>query len=108
MQRMFCCETSNCTLCTCALEYFELLNSHVQPCEIISSVELNCVAPGLNSSTVFIGLLMDGVSSVLMLNSSVTVHPDPVFYTWLQPLEFSSSVEQILLNITVSMNDVCS
>ena len=48
-----------------------------------------------------IGLLMDGVRDLLMLNSTVTVHPDPSFTVFEGVQKFSTN-EDFMLTIQVA------
>ena len=65
-----------------------------------------CTAPSLSNGMEFnqssrplqIGLLMDGVSSLLELNTSLNLHPNPVFTQFTDELVFTPS-DPILLTI---------
>ena len=65
-----------------------------------------CPAPAILSTNdsmgqMSIGLLMDGVTDLLMLNSTVVVHPDPSFTMFEGVREFSQN-EDIVLTIQVA------
>ena len=70
----------------------------LQPCVVESSLRMHCTAPSLSNSVEFnqssrplqIGLLMDGVSSLLELNTSLSLHPDPVFNQFTEVMVFTS------------------
>ena len=64
-----------------------------------------CTAPSLGNSgfnessrPLRIGLLMDGVSSLLELNTSLNLHPDPVFTRFSEEMIFTSG-DPIMLTI---------
>ena len=62
---------------------------------------MQCLAPNGSVGQTPIGLLMDGVRDLLMLNSTVTVHPDPSFMMFEGVQEFSQN-EDIVLSIQVA------
>ena len=70
--------------------------SYMQPCILESTSRMFCTAPSLSgvhytqpSHQLRIGLLMDGVTSLLVLqNTSLTLFPDPMFQTFMEEIEF--------------------
>ena len=72
---------------------------------------LTCLAPVLNSSQfsaaeVSIGLLMDGVTSLLMLNASVAVSSDPIIKKFSSLLQYREN-ENFYLTIEVRITEFC-
>ena len=65
---------------------------------------MQCIAPSLDvnssSTTVTIGLLMDGVTALLQLNNTVTVHLNPTFTRFDGEREFDED-DEIVLTIEV-------
>ena len=66
---------------------FLYINS-MQPCSVESSLTMQCTAPSLSinngefnqsSRLLRIGLLMDGVSSLLVVNETLELHLNPTF-----------------------------
>ena len=72
-----------------------------------SSTLLICLAPILNTSfqlsvkEINIGLLMDGVTSLLRLNTSIMIYSDPVIKQFSSVLPFKEN-RKFLLTIEVS------
>ena len=69
-------------------------------------MEIQCQAPsvdlnGSDPTTILFGLLMDGVSSIRMLNNSIIVHPDPNFKMFEETQQYSGNDDQIELSIEV-------
>ena len=76
-----------------------------QPCFVENALMMYCTAPRLSSSEfnqttrqLQIGLLMDGVTSLLELNTTLNLHPNPVFTRFTEEMVFISG-ELILLTI---------
>ena len=76
----------------------------MQPCIVESPVRMYCTSPSLSNSDfnqsslpLRIGLLMDGVSSLLELNTSLNLYPDPVFTRFGEEMVFTSGDPIILL-----------
>ena len=80
------------------------------PCEAINATLLSCDAPqlpkdiyGSADQRVTLGLVMDGVTELLVLNQTIAVYTDPVFF----PLTKDNSSlvfeegEYSVINITV-------
>ena len=77
----------------------------VQPCFVENALRMYCTAPRLSSSEfnqtyrqLQIGLLMDGVTSLLELNTYLNLHPNPVFTRFTKEMGFTSG-DPILLTI---------
>ena len=77
--------------------YFLYINS-IQPCPVESPVTMQCTAPSLNidnsefnqsSRSLRIGLLMDGVSSLLILNETLELHLNPTFTQFGEEMVFT-------------------
>ena len=76
-----------------------------QPCFVENALTMYCTAPRLSSSKfnqtsrpLRIGLLMDGVTSLLELNTTLNLHPNPVFTRFTEEMVFMSS-DPILVTI---------
>ena len=74
-----------------------------QPCTVdaMNPNRMQCPAPNGSVGQTPIGLLMDGVRDLLMLNSTVTVHPDPSFTMFEGVQEFQWR-QEIMLTIQVA------
>ena len=70
----------------------------VQPCVVESNMKMYCTAPSLSdidfnqtSQQLSIGLLMDGVTSLLVLpNTSFTFYADPIFESFSEEQQFTA------------------
>ena len=69
----------------------------MQPCIVDSAIMMRCTAPSLSnnefnqsSRPLRIGLLMDGVTSLLELNTSLNLYPNPVFTQFMEEMVFIS------------------
>ena len=69
--------------------------------DAVNPNHMQCLAPNGSVGQTPIGLLMDGVRDLLMLNSTVTIHPDPSFMMFEGVQEFSQN-EDIVLSIQVA------
>lgn len=86
-----------------------MLCLYLQPCVTTTgSTSMQCMAPSLTAveGVQFpvrsrIGLRMDGVESLLDLNTSVTIHSNPTIDEFETVLEFGQG-NMIVLTITVS------
>ena len=79
---------------------FLYINS-IQPCSVESPLRMQCTAPSLSidngefnqsSNSLRIGLLMDGVSSLLVLNETLELHLNPMFAQFDEEMVFTIGV----------------
>ena len=85
-------------------------SSTPQPCEVdpTNPTRMQCPAPRVSFTNfsmgqVSLGLLMDRVTDLLMINATVTILPDPAFSMFSDVLEFAQN-ENIQLTIHVIMS----
>ena len=77
--------------------FYPQFNCLPQPCIVENALTMYCTAPRLSSSEfnqtsrqLQIGLLMDGVTSLLELNTTLNLHPNPVFTRFTEEMVFTS------------------